>query len=155
LGTGGGILNAMKNISEEPFLVLNSDIFLESCKGQPVLSELIDHWDQSTMDALLLLKNKAAIDYAYDGDFNLGSDHRIVRNIQSCKSHGYILTGAYILHPRVFIGNDRHSFAIADVFFKALEDAKHQYFGLEFKNKWFDLGTIERIEKLNEYLLTK
>ena len=54
LETGGGVKKALPQLGDAPFLVVNTDdIWAEG--PRPNLARLIDYWDATRMDALLLL----------------------------------------------------------------------------------------------------
>ena len=76
LDTGGGVLAALPQLGDGPFIVANSDAFWidGACNN---LARLIAAFDPARMDALLLLApTVGAVGYEGDGDFDLASDGR-------------------------------------------------------------------------------
>ncbi len=154
LETGGGILNAMKNTIQEQFLVINSDIFLEKDSTLPILSDLVNSWNPSKMDGLFLLKNHTEINYSYKGDFNISNEGKIIR---SKHTNNFIYIGAYIVAPSFFDGYEVKAFPMSEILFKSDEEnfQNYRFYGLELSSKWFDIGTLERLNNIEGYLRNK
>src|SRR6478609_5051101 len=74
LGTGGGVVRALKHLGDAPFFHLNSDtLWIDGTK--PNLSRLADTFDPARMDILLLMAPTAtSIGYAGSGDYAMASD---------------------------------------------------------------------------------
>jgi MurNAc alpha-1-phosphate uridylyltransferase len=155
LETGGGILNAMQKHCSEPLLVINSDVYIDKHNPEPLLSELLKVWNPETMDLLLLLKDKDDIDVFYQGDFNLDTTCRIIRS--TIHPHKYVFAGAYIVKPSFFNGKSISKFPIYELFFQSNDEdyMNFNFYGLPLKAKWFDIGTLERLNKLEKYLKQK
>ncbi|MBA8667530.1 nucleotidyltransferase family protein [Holosporaceae bacterium 'Namur'] len=154
LETGGGILNAMRNITDEPFLVINSDIFLDKGSSTPPLLNLVKTWNPNIMDGLFLLKNFRDISYSYNGDFNLNEAGKLVRSESKNK---FIFIGSYIVSPEFFNGYEVQRLPMNEILFKSTEKdyTKYKFYGLELPSKWFDIGTLERLNILEAYLKNK
>lgn len=154
LETAGGILNAMNNFTIEPLLVINSDIFLDKIGSYPVLLDLVEKWDPEVMEGLFYLKDYKDIDYYYAGDFNLNAEGKLVR----CQNNNqFIFIGSYIISPNFFKEYEVKKFPLNEILFKANEENFNncKFYGLELKSKWFDIGTIDRLNSLEEYLKRK
>ena len=98
LGTGGGVLNAIQNFSNLPFLVINPDTIWSS-KYLPELKLMEKIFLENTKNKCLLLvvNKKKSFDLTIKGDFNL-KNGLISRKINS----QHIYTGLQIIKPEVF-----------------------------------------------------
>lgn len=101
LETGGGIANALDLLGEAPFFSLNSDTICLPGAQNPLIN-LAKAWDDTSMDALLLLHpTKAAIGYHGAGDFYLYEEGYVERR-GARESAPYVFTGVQLIHPRLF-----------------------------------------------------
>jgi MurNAc alpha-1-phosphate uridylyltransferase len=101
LDTGGGVKRALPLLGGGAFLLRNSDSFwLEGVR--PNLQWLAGGWDESRMDALLLLASTVkAVGYSGRGDFTLDPDGRLARR-QERRIAPFVYAGAAIFSPRLF-----------------------------------------------------
>lgn len=138
LETGGGVVNALSLLGQEPFFVINGDILW--CDGQrPTLGELTRAWDAERMDALLLLHPLAtAIGYDGPGDFSLADDGRLVRRPPE-GSAPFLFAGLQILHPRLFEDAPTSAFSLNVLYNKAI--ACGRAFGIVHRGGWCHVGT--------------
>src|SRR5690606_19939471 len=97
LETGGGIANALPLLGEGPFFCANSDAIWFD--GQtPALERLAERYDESEMDALLLLHPvDRAVGYGGGGDFGLTAEGQLSRGT----APAHVFTGVQVLHPRL------------------------------------------------------
>lgn len=146
LGTGGGILNAMKKIAQETYLIVNCDcLFVYNAMSNPY-TQLINAWDPTKMEFLLLSHpTESATFYKGTGDYNLNKEHKIVR---TQKKQDYIWTGTYIIKPEFFKGYKVKFFSITDIVFD--KSKRDRCYGIENKCKWIDIGSIEALKYVNE-----
>ncbi len=146
LETGGGVLNVMKNIANEPLLVVSSDNVLGK-KGNAI-SQVLLEWDAAKMNFLVALKSKDKVNtYAGQGDFSLTDDNKL--SYQDPKQ--YIFVGAYIVKPEFFSGWSLGKFRIPDVIAK-VANTENKNFGTEVTCDWFDIGTPEFLKIANDYV---
>lgn len=112
LETGGGILKALPLLGDAPFFAMNSDtICLNGASGH-ALQRLHDAWDDSAMDALLLLQPVAhATGYDGAGDFSLSPSGSVIRRAQDAQAP-YVFTGIQLLHPRLFTDAPAGAFSL-------------------------------------------
>ena len=100
LNTGGGILNAVHNFSNEPFLVINPDtIWNLSYLEELRLMEKEFFINKENKCFLLIVNNKKSFDQSLKGDFNLENKLINKKNKENLK---YIYTGVQILRPDIF-----------------------------------------------------
>ena len=83
LETGGGLVKAAPLIDSDPFIALNSDnLWIDG--PADTLKLLASHWDDSKMDALLLLVPQArALNHQGMGDFHMERTGRLRRRDRS------------------------------------------------------------------------
>ena len=135
LETGGGIRRALPLLGKNPFWVLNSDVFTDislppaelapGCSGHLVLVPRPSHRPQ--------------------GDFDL-LDGKVGRSAQPA----YTFSGMAIYRPEMFENEKLRRFPLAPLLFAAAE--RGELSGEVYKGVWEDVGTIERLERLNETL---
>ncbi|WP_289035530.1 nucleotidyltransferase family protein [uncultured Roseibium sp.] len=143
LETGGGIKKALPLLGDAPFFQLNADTsyWIEGVK--PNLEHMIDAWDETRMDALLLIAETVkAVGYGGRGDFELGKDGSLQRR-QERGVTPFAYAGAAILHPRLFEGAPGGAFSMNRLFDKAIEDGR--LFGVQMEGIWLHIGTPEAI----------
>lgn len=143
LDTGGGIANALPHLGAGPFIVVNSDTVWSD--GQiPALRRLMDFWDESRMDALLLLHPTVACSGVSDsGDFQMEPDGRLRRRREG-EVAAFVFTGVQILHPRLFEGAPDGPFSLNLLYDRAQE--AERLFGLRHDGEWFHVGTPRELE---------
>ena len=137
LDTGGGVVKALPYFGGEAFFVLNSDsIWIEH--GEPALPAMQAVWDESRMDALLLMAELETT-IGYDGkDFALAEDRQAIRARDSAaKPYGYM--GVQIVHPRLFTDAPTGAFSTNIVWDRAI--AAHRLFGTVLDGVWLHVGT--------------
>ena len=102
LDTGGGVVQALPHFEGQPFFLLNSDsIWVEGYSSAlPTLTRL---WDESRMDALLLLAAMvSSLGYeGWRGDFRLSATGHVSRVVDRTISP-FAFPGVQIVHPRLF-----------------------------------------------------
>lgn len=138
LETGGGIVNALPLLGDEPFLSMNGDIILVD--GQTsALQRLSAAWNPEQMDVLMLLHPvETAVGYDGSGDFDLSPDGHIINN---AASKPYVFTGVMIMKPQIFKGYKAEPFSVYRDCIAKLD----KVFGLVHDGKWLHIGTPEGI----------
>lgn len=135
LETGGGILKALPLLGEQPFLVVNGDIFCNYPFAQ--LKHPIDH-----LAHLVLVNNPP---HVAQGDFGL-----INGVVVNQAKQQYTFAGISILHPKLFTQCTKTSFKLAPLLREAAN--QQQVTGELFTDYWQDVGTIERLQSVEHYL---
>lgn len=143
LETGGGLVRAAPLIDSDPFLALNSDnLWIDG--PADTLKLLASHWDDSKMDALLLLVPQArALNHRGMGDFHMDSTGRIRRRE---KSHvaPFVFTGIQIVSKRLLRDAPDGPFSTNILWDRAIEEGR--CFGAVHQGLWFDVGTPQSIQ---------
>ena len=93
LETGGGVKKAIRHFNNEPFYVLNADVFW--LNGPTLaLNRMANQWNAEKMDILLMLHSTAeAHGYHGAGDFNIDEYGKITRRRErELAVNGFILS---------------------------------------------------------------
>ncbi len=138
LETAGGIINALPLLGNEPFLVVNGDIWtdypFEQFNGFTFNKNCLAH--------LVLVNNPA---HHPQGDFALSAD-LITLNGQN----KYTFSGIALYRPTFFANVKVHYLALKPLLLKAI--VQHKLQGEIYQGQWSDIGTIKRLQQLNEAL---
>ncbi len=138
LETGGGIYKALPLLGEEPFLVVNADVWTDF----PYASLLNKTTDQMH---LVLVNNPPQHP---QGDFSLVGD-RVV--LAADKTYTY--SGIGVFHPAVFAQSTAAIFPLAPLI---REHILHAEVGGEiYAGDWTDVGTPDRLAELEQTLKFK
>lgn len=142
LGTGGGVANALPDLAPDagdpPFFVANADALWRD-GPVPALDRLAAAWDETAMDALLLLVPRAAaVGMAGAGDFHRAADGRLRRRtgeeVAPC-----FYAGMQLVHRRLFDDAPDGAFSVVPLWDRAAVAGR--LFGLIHDGAWFHVGT--------------
>jgi MurNAc alpha-1-phosphate uridylyltransferase len=150
LETGGGVLNALPWLGDEPFFTANMDtLWLDG--RVPALERLRAAFDPEQMDALLLLQPLArTVGYGGRGDFALSSRGEVVRG----REREYVFSGLQILHPRTLAGRAITPFSIAELWWERArpDGTLARVFGLVHDGDWLHVGTPAELHAAEQFL---
>lgn len=145
LETGGGVQNALPDLGDGPFFVVNSDSIWDD-GPIPALTRLAAAWDEASMDALLLVHpTVSAVGYQGRGDFFLDLAGRLARRREQ-QIAPFLFTGLQILHPRLFEGLEPGKFSLNRIYDRAL--GAHRLSGLRHDGAWYHVGTPEALDQV-------
>lgn len=145
LETGGGIRRALPLLGGEVFYAANADVLWFDGK-RPALARLAEAWDDTKMDALLLLHpSVSAFGYEGVGDYFCDTLGRL-RYRRGNEIPPYIFAGVQILHPRLFKGTPEGPFSLKRLYDKA--EAEGRLWGLVHDGLWFHVGTPEGLAEV-------
>lgn len=145
LETGGGVAHALPHLGTEPFYVVNSDIIWTD-GASPALLRLADAWDDSRMDALLLLAPTAtAMGYDGQGDFFLDPTG-LPRRRQEPEVAPLLFSGVQILSPRLFDGAPGGKFSLNVLYDRAL--AAGRLAAIVHDGRWYHVGTPDSLPEV-------
>ncbi len=137
LETAGGIAQALPLLGEEPFLVINGDIFCDWTPAQAVLAD-------DALAHLILVPNPA---HHPDGDFSL--DGTKVGADGTAPKHTF--SGIGIYRPALFAGIVPGQMAkLAPLLRAAMAQGKVS--GELHRGRWTDVGTPQRLGELDAEL---
>src|SRR5436190_10234707 len=142
LETGGGLVHAADLIDSDPFLAVNSDNLWVDGPAD-ALRLLASHWDDTKMDALLLLVPLArAGNHRGMGDFHMDRSGRLKRRRQSHVAP-FVFTGVQMLSKRLLRDAPEGPFSTNVLWDRAI--AQGRCFGAVHQGLWFDVGTPRSI----------
>lgn len=136
LETAGGIINALPHLGDDPFVVINGDIWCDYD-----LSRLVDMEMQH--EAHLVLVNNP--EHNTEGDFAF--EQGLVRN---SGEHMLTYSGIGVYTTAFFAGIAPGKKALAPILRKKSEEDRVS--GEVYTGQWVDIGTIERLAQLRSYL---
>ena len=137
LETGGGIFRALPLLGDEPFVVVNGDIWTDydfTALRQPLAG----------LAHLVLADNPA---HHPGGDFTLDDGQ-----VHDARPGAQTLTysGIAVLHPRLFAGCTEGAFKLAPLLRNAMAQAAVT--GEHLQGHWVDVGTHERLAEVEALL---
>jgi len=158
LGQGGGLLQASPYFAgDEAFLVCNSDIYTDLDLGSLVAA----HRASQSLATLAVAKRETSRYLRFDEDKNLcGWENRKTGEKVSWNTKSYeklAFNGVQVITPRLFdyMTDLGHSFSTIPVYLKAAEAGeKIKAFPMDHAY-WIDIGTVEKLETLCQYLHEK
>lgn len=136
LETAGGIINALPLLGDEPFLVVNGDIWSDFD-----LSPLINNKIQSEAH-LILVDNP---EHNPEGDFSLKDGY-----LQNTGAPMYTYSGIGIYTKQFFEGQSPGKNPLAPIIREKIR--QQRVTGAFYEGLWTDIGTIERLQTLNNSL---
>lgn len=149
LETGGGVKHALPLLGQAPFYVVNCDsLWLDG--PSPTLKLLGRLWDETRMDALLLLHpTVSAVGYDGVGDYFMETDGMLRRRIEEHVAP-FVFTGVQILSPALFKGAPDGAFSLRDLYDRAQEAGR--LFGVRHDGMWFHVGTPDSVSLAEELM---
>ena len=135
LETGGGIFKALPLLGSAPFLVINGDVWTNYSFSR--LRAVKCDWAH-----LVMVPNPV---HNPGGDFAL--DRGRIREIGEAR---LTFSGIGVYNPRLFGACKPGKFSVVPLLKTAMND--HLVTGEQFTGSWDDIGTPERLDKLNQAL---
>lgn len=149
LETGGGVTKALPHLGDRPFYVVNSDIIWTD-GAVPALKRLAEFWDDSRMDAALLMQPTAtAMGYDGKGDFFL-DPHGVPRRRKDPEVAPLLFSGVQMLSPRLFRDAPSGKFSLNVLYDRALEEGR--LFGIVHDGRWYHVGTPDALPEVSAAL---
>ena len=143
LDTGGGILNAIKHFSDEPFLVINPDTI--GCSDYIEELKLMEKnfFLKNKKCSMLVVDKSKSFDLQIKGDFNL--ENNLIKRKNNLK---YIYTGLQIINPQVFSEVKSKIFSINKIWDQLIE--ANELCGQESNISFLHVSTLDIYKKLQE-----
>ena len=132
LETGGGIARALPLLGEQPFLVVNGDVWTDINYSELALSE-------ADLAHLVLVKNPS---HNPNGDFALNNDR-----VTSGGANKLTFSGIGLYQPSLFVAQPEELFPLAPLLREAMSLKKVS--GFHHRGVWMDIGTPERLAEIN------
>ena len=148
LETAGGIRKALHLLGDKPFLVISTDVWCD-----------IDYADfiskQPTTGAQLLMVENPP--HHPDGDFAITSGNKLRLTNKgrdgNPESATYTYSGIGLYHPALFRTLPVAACPLRDVLTPAIKAG--QVSATVHNGLWFDIGTVQRLQALDEHLTSK
>lgn len=139
LETGGGIQRALPMLGDEPFLVVNADIYTDMPLPTQHLDDGLPRGSGDVMGHLVLVPKPP---YIANGDFDL-VDNKV------CNGANPELTfsGVAVYRPEFFAACSPGRFPLAPMLRAAADEGRLS--GAVYTGLWEDVGTPARLEGLN------
>ncbi|MCB1857404.1 MAG: nucleotidyltransferase family protein [Gammaproteobacteria bacterium] len=138
LETGGGIFKALELLGEAPFLVINGDVWTDyDFSGISIPRNRLAH--------LVLVDNPP---HHPRGDFSLSRDA-----VVGVDGNRYTFSGIGVYRRALFTGCERGSFPLGPLLKQAAQ--RGQVSGEHFSGRWFDIGSPQRLQALDQQLRTR
>ena len=137
LETAGGIVQALPLLGDDPFLVVNGDIWTDfdySALKNRLPSQVLAH--------LVLVDNPS---HHPEGDFCLDGD-RLAEN----RHQRLTYSGIGVYSQALFKGIAPGKYALAPILHNAV--SRSQLSGEYYGGRWWDIGTPQRLDQLNQLL---
>ena len=141
LDTGGGVKKGTKEFNNNPFFIINPDTLWSERYSEEVLA-LEKEYFNNKKPCLLLVNKELSLDKNFKGDFNL-KGKIVSRNNQN----RYIYTGLQIIERSNLSFISKNIFSMNDVWSKLID--QNCLYGLESRQKFYHLNTIEMFEKIS------
>ena len=133
LETGGGIHKALPLLGDDPFLVINSDIFTDMPVPRVRLRD--EH-----LGHLVTVPKPGYLDH---GDFNI--DDGLIRRTEHPR---YTYAGFAIYRPELFASCEAGRFSVVPLMFAAADAGRLS--GSVYEGQWADIGTAARLAALRQ-----
>ena len=140
LETAGGIINALSLLGDEPFIVVNSDVFTDY-PFEHLLKLKLNKWAH-----LVMVDNPL---HHPQGDFYC-QNNRVSNQLNDTSQSKYTFSGIALYNPVFFHGLPGGKRALAPLLKAAM--AENQVSGEYYQGLWLDIGTPERLVELDREL---
>lgn len=141
LETAGGIINALPLLGDEPFILVNGDVWTTMD-----FASLLDVQLNENLAHLVLVDNPVQHP---KGDFTL-TDGRAYTFEQNVQGENLTFSGVSVIHPKMFLGLDAGKRPLAPLLKAAMLDAKVA--ASKLQGAWVDVGTPERLTQLDQQI---
>lgn len=140
LETAGGIINALPLLGDEPFLIINGDIWCDFDFSP--LAESLTELNDSAQAHLVLVNNPV---HNPNGDFALQGEH-----LKNTGNTMYTYSGIGIYSAAFFAGQKPGKTPLAPIIRDKCEAGLIS--GQHHDGLWTDVGTLERLQQLENQL---
>jgi MurNAc alpha-1-phosphate uridylyltransferase len=148
LETGGGLRKALPLLGHGPVATLNSDA---AWTGENAITQLEAAWDETAMDALLLVAPpERTVGHTAPPAFSMDDHGRLSRH-SITGGAGYVYTGAQIIKTDMLAGLSDEVFSMWRLWEPMI--AARRMYGLIHNGGWCDVGQPESIALAEQLLL--
>lgn len=141
LETAGALLHCLPLLGDEPFLLINGDVWSDID-----FSEIMHVSLNNMVGHLFFVDNPA---HNPQGDFSLHENHV---QIKQPSLPAYTFSGMALIHPKMIAAypEKRNAFPLKEVFLYYIQ--RQQLSGSIYRGAWCDVGTPERLAELDHLL---
>ncbi|RUR12448.1 N-acetylmuramate alpha-1-phosphate uridylyltransferase MurU [Legionella sp. km772] len=136
LETGGGIVKALPLLGNEPFITVNADIYTDFD---------FKHLPRAELTYLHLVLTKKNPELGHHGDFGLVNARQLTNTPRE-----YTFAGIACYNPEIFQGLPQGRYSVSHLmrdYAQAGKASAELYEGV-----WFDIGSLERLKAVNDFL---
>jgi len=136
LETAGGIINALPLLGDQPFILINGDVYTD-LPFEPLVAQAQSMQTQPNIQAYLTLVPSP--EHNLSGDFGLTDSSKVT------EQGAHTFAGISVLNPALFANMKVGFIPLAPILRQAMQ---RQYAtGVLFKGFWSDVGTLERLQQ--------
>ena len=141
LETAGGIIKALPLLGNEPFILVNGDVWT-TMDFAPLLNVQL----QDDLAHLVLVENPVQHP---QGDFTLAANKAYTFE-QARSGENLTYSGVAVMHPQMFVGLESGKRPLAPLLKQAMQQEKISAHKLQ--GVWVDVGTPERLNALDQQI---
>ena len=141
LETAGGIINALPLLGQEPFILVNGDVW-----STMDFSTFLDVKLENDLAHLVLVENPAQHP---NGDFTLANGRAYTFD-QNQSGEALTYSGVAVIHPGMFAGLENGKRPLAPLLKQAM--LEQQISASKMQGVWVDVGTPERLNVLDQQI---
>ena len=141
LETAGGIINALPLLGNEPFILVNGDVW-STMDFAPLLNVQLEN----DLAHLVLVENPVQHPL---GDFTLAADKAYTFE-QARSGENLTYSGVAVMHPQMFVGLESGKRPLAPLLKQAMQQEKVS--AQKLQGVWVDVGTPERLNALDQQI---
>ena len=141
LETAGGIINALPLLGNEPFILVNGDVWT-TMDFAPLLNVQLEN----DLAHLVLVENPVQHP---QGDFTLAANKAYTFE-QARSGENLTYSGVAVMHPQMFVGLESGKRPLAPLLKQAMQQEKISAHKLQ--GVWMDVGTPERLNALDQQI---
>ncbi|MFT5482503.1 MAG: MurNAc alpha-1-phosphate uridylyltransferase [Halieaceae bacterium] len=140
LETAGGIVKALPLLDQEPFLIVNGDVFTDYPFAQ--LRQL--HLPADTLGHLVMVANPA---YHTAGDFGLSREGLLHASAKDADQPAYTYAGIAVYSVDFFAGVEAGPLPMRPLLDRAIVAGRLR--GECYAGSWYDIGTPQRLSEID------
>lgn len=141
LETAGGIIKALPLLGNEPFILVNGDVWT-TMDFAPLLNVQLEN----DLAHLVLVENPVQHP---QGDFTLAANKAYTFE-QARSGENLTYSGVAVIHPQMFVGLESGKRPLAPLLKQAMQQGKISAHKLQ--GVWVDVGTPERLNALDQQI---
>ena len=141
LETAGGIIKALPLLGNEPFILVNGDVWT-TMDFEPLLNMQL----QNDLAHLVLVENPVQHP---QGDFTLAANKAYTFE-QARSGENLTYSGVAVMHPQMFNGLESGKRPLAPLLKQAMQQEKIS--AQKLQGVWVDVGTPERLNALDQQI---